>query len=272
MPIEILTTPQMARADKLTIAAGVPSMTLMQNAAAAIARTVTRMLQRYSGRRVLVLCGPGNNGGDGYVAAGLLRAARLKVRVASLVPRESLRGDALKAASGWTGPVEDAENCAFDRADLVVDALFGTGLARDIEGRAALLIERLNRWRRASGQHVVAVDIPSGIDGSTGAVRGAAVEADSTVTFFRLKAGHLLLPGRLHCGELALEHIGIAPSVLDEIAPETFVNSPPLWLKDVPFPRIDGNKYTRGHTVVLSGDASHTGAARLAAVAALRGG
>jgi ADP-dependent NAD(P)H-hydrate dehydratase / NAD(P)H-hydrate epimerase len=271
-PIEILTTPQMARADQLAIAGGMPSMALMENAAAAITRAVTQMLQRYSARRVLFLCGPGNNGGDGYVAARLLRSSRVKVRVASLAPPAALRGDALKAASAWTGPVESAENCSFEGVDLVIDALFGTGLARDINGAAAALIDKLNRWRRASGQHVVAVDIPSGIDGSTGAVRGVAVEADATVTFFRFKAGHLLLPGRLHCGELALAHIGIRSSVLDEIHPETFVNAPPYWLKQLPFPRIDGNKYSRGHAVVLSGGASYTGAARLAAAAALRAG
>ena len=271
-PIEILTTPQMARADQLTIASGVPGMTLMENAAAAIVRTVTQMLQKYSARRVLILCGPGNNGGDGYVAARLLRSSRVKVRVASLTPPDALRGDARQAAAAWTGPVEDAFAASLEGIDLVVDALFGTGLARDIEGEAAALIERLNRWRRESGQHVVAIDIPSGIDGSTGAVRGVAVEADATVTFFRFKAGHLLLPGRLHCGELQLAHIGIRSSVLDEIAPETFVNAPLLWLKQLPFPRIDGNKFSRGHAVVLSGGASHTGAARLAAIAALRAG
>ena len=203
-PIEILTTSQMARADSLAIAGGVPSMTLMENAAAAITRTTNQILQKSSGRRVLVLCGPGNNGGDGYVAARLLRNSRIKVKVAALTPRESLRGDALAAATAWDGAVEPAETCSFDGTDLVVDALFGSGLARDIDGPAAELVARLNKWRRESGQNVVAVDMPSGIDGTTGAVRGVAVEADATVTFFRLKSGHLLLPGRLHCGDIDL--------------------------------------------------------------------
>ncbi|MGA9823623.1 MAG: NAD(P)H-hydrate epimerase, partial [Methylocystis sp.] len=206
-PIEILTTSQMARADSLAIAGGVPGMALMENAAAAITRTTNQILQKSSGRRVLVLCGPGNNGGDGYVAARLLRNWRIKVKVAALTPRESLRGDALAAAAAWDGAVEPADTCSFDGTDLVVDALFGAGLARDIAGPAAELIARLNKWRRESGQHVVAVDMPSGIDGATGAVRGVAVEADATVTFFRLKSGHLLLPGRLHCGTLTCAHI-----------------------------------------------------------------
>jgi hydroxyethylthiazole kinase-like uncharacterized protein yjeF len=271
-PIEILTTQEMARADSLTIAGGVPGMRLMENAAAAIAAAVNQILQKSSGRRVLVLCGPGNNGGDGYVAARLLRGSRIKVRVAALTPREMLRGDALAAATAWTGPVECAETCALQGVDLVIDALFGTGLARDIEGPAAALITRLNRWRRESKQYVVSVDIPSGIDGSTGAVRGVAVEADATVTFFRLKSGHVLLPGRLHCGHLTCAHIGIRADVLEHIAPSAFVNAPGFWLKRLPFPRVDGHKYARGHAVVVSGGASFTGAARLAAQAALRAG
>jgi len=271
-PIEILDTAQMARADSLAIAGGVSGMSLMENAAAAIARIANQTLQKSSGRRVLVLCGPGNNGGDGYVAAKLLRTSRIKLRVAALTPRESLRGDALEAALGWDGPIESAETASFAGVDLVIDALFGAGLARNIEGRAAELIARLNLWRRESRQNVISVDIPSGIDGSTGAVRGIAVEADATVTFFRLKSGHLLLPGRTHCGRLTCAHIGIRSRVLDEIEPHTFVNAPGFWLKGLPFPRVEGHKYSQGHALVVSGGASFTGAARLAAVAALRGG
>src|SRR5512139_2000832 len=127
-PLELLTTQQMARADRMTIESGVPSMDLMESAAVAIARVVSRVLQRTSGRRVLVLCGPGNNGGDGYVAARLLRAQRYKVRVASLVPPDRLRGDAARAAAGWTGSLIPAQECDFSGVDLVLDALFGTGL------------------------------------------------------------------------------------------------------------------------------------------------
>lgn len=271
-PLELLTTAQMARADRLAIEGGVPGMTLMEKAAAAIAQSTSLILQKTSARRVLVLCGPGNNGGDGYVAARLLRGQRFKVRVAALTPIETLRGDALTAARSWTGPVERAEDCDFHGVDLVIDALFGAGLARDLDGPAAALVERLNAWRRETGQPVVAVDIPSGIDGTTGAIRGAAVEADETITFFRLKTGHLLLPGRLHCGRLACAHIGIRSSVLEQIAPETFVNEPGLWRAALPVPRIDGHKYSRGHAIVVCGGASFTGAARLVAAAALRAG
>ncbi len=271
-PVELLTTAQMARADRLTIESGVPSMSLMEKAAAAIARVTSLILQKTSARRVLVLCGPGNNGGDGYVAARLLRSQRFKVRVGALVPPEQLRGDAALAAKSWTGPVEPAADTQFDGVDLIVDALFGAGLARDLEGDAAALVRRLNAWRRTTRQKVIAVDIPSGIDGTTGAVRGVAVEADETVTFFRLKTGHLLLPGRLHCGRLSCAHIGIRSSVLERIAPDSFVNQPQLWSAALPRPAIGGHKYARGHSVVVSGGASFTGAARLAATAALRAG
>lgn len=271
-PPELLTTAQMAQADRLTIESGVPSMTLMEKAAAAIAAAASSFLVKTAGRRVLVLCGPGNNGGDGYVAARLLRSQRFKVRVAALTPPDTLRGDAREAAQGWDGRVDDAANCDFTGVDLVIDALFGTGLARDIDGPAAALIERLNAWREETKQKVIAVDIPSGVDGTSGAIRGVAVQADSTVTFFRLKSGHLLLPGRLRCGAISCAHIGIRSSVLERIAPNTFVNEPAAWHRALRPPQVEGHKYSRGHAVVLSGGASFTGAARLAAAAALRAG
>ncbi len=259
-PLELLTNKQMAHADRLTIDSGVASMALMENAAAAIARVTSRLLQRTSGRRVLVLCGPGNNGGDGYVAARLLRQQRYKVRVASLVPVEQLRGDAANAAAGWTWGIAPAASCDFGGVDLVIDALFGTGLARDLDPGAQALVNRLNQWRRETRQNVVSVDIPSGVDGTTGAIRGAAVEADETVTFFRVKTGHLLLPGRSRCGRLTCAHIGIRATTLETMGVQTFVNSPDLWLGALPRPKVEGHKYTRGHALVVSGGASFTGA------------
>lgn len=271
-PLEVLTTEQMARADRLTIESGVPGIELMEKAGVALARVTTRILQRTSGRRVLVLCGPGNNGGDGYVAARLLKAQRYKVRVASLVPPDRLRGDAARAAASWAGTLLPAQECDFHGVDLVIDALFGTGLARDLDPAAQTLVNRLNQWRRETKQSVVSVDIPSGVDGTTGAIRGAAVEADETVTFFRVKTGHLLLPGRTRCGRLTCADIGIRSTTLEAMGVRTFVNSPDLWLTALPRPKVDGHKYTRGHALVVSGGASFTGAARLSAAAALRGG
>src|SRR5262249_4647178 len=151
-------------------------------------------------------------------------------------------------------------------AEAIVDALFGAGLDRPVDGISRALIEGMN----AAAAPVYAVDLPSGINGTTGAVMGTAVRATETVTFFRRKTGHVLLPGRVHWGQVTVADIGIAVGVLSRFQPKTFRNEPALW--NLPVPRIDGHKYSRGHAVVVSGGLASTGAARLAARAALRAG
>lgn len=269
--LELLTTDEMAEADRLTIAAGTPGIVLMENAGTAVAEAVLALLGPET-NRVAILCGPGNNGGDGFIAARLLREAGLSVSVGLLGAQSALKGDAAEAARRFAGPIGALEEVDLESADLAVDALFGAGLARDLDGAARSAVERMNDWTRRSGRPIVAVDVPSGIDGTTGAVRGVAVEAEVSVTFFRCKPGHLLLPGRLHCGRIIRADIGIEPSVLAAIAPQTFVNAPDLWRACFPLPGAMDHKYARGHAVVLSGDAWHTGAARLAARGALRAG
>lgn len=264
--MELLTPTEMARADAFTIAGGVPGALLMERAGEAVARLAARVT--LAGGRVLVLCGPGNNGGDGFVAARLLVACGYRVRLALLGDRAALRGDAALMAAQWTGPVEPGEGVALEGVDLVIDALFGAGLARDLDGAARELVERVN----ASGVPVLAVDLPSGIDGATGAVRGAAIKARWSVTFFRPKPGHVLLPGRLQVGELTVADIGILPEALDVIAPRAFENVPDMWAGHFPVPAPQGHKYARGHLVAVSGPAQATGATRLAARAALRAG
>lgn len=262
---ELLTVEEMGRADALTIGRGTPGIVLMENAGRAVADAI---VARFPQGPVSVLCGPGNNGGDGFVVARLLAEWGWPVTLFLLGAREKLKGDAAEAADRWPGAIHPLGRDAGQGASLIVDAIFGAGLSRDVDGIAAEIIRRIGNARTP----VVAVDMPTGIDGNTGKVRGEAFAASLTVTFFRAKPGHLLLPGRLHCGDLLVRDIGIDRQVLDEIEPRTFVNEPPLWAPAFPRPRLDSHKYTRGHAVVVSGDASHTGAARLAARGALRAG
>ncbi len=262
--IELLTTDEMAEADRLTIAGGVPGMALMEAAGIAVADAAGAL----QGTRVVVVAGPGNNGGDGFVAARHLAERGYAVRVSFVGARDKLKGDAAVAATRWSGPVDAASPEQLKGCDIIVDALFGAGLDREVTGGARTMIEAIN----ASGAKIVAVDLPSGINGSNGAVMGVAVKANNTVTFFRRKPGHLLLPGRSHCGSLTVADIGIPAKVLDAIKPHTFANGPALWGALFPVPQADGHKYARGHAVVVSGGLSTTGAARLAARGALRAG
>jgi hydroxyethylthiazole kinase-like uncharacterized protein yjeF len=263
--IELLTPQQMAEADRLTIAAGTPGHVLMERAGIAVADAVSRA--HAHGSRVAILCGPGNNGGDGYVAARVLRQRGFRVTVAADGPPRA-GSDAALAAGQWGGPVVPLGDWRKDNPGSVVDALYGAGLVRDIEGAAAEAIAALN----ASGCRIVAVDVPSGVDGGTGEVRGIAVRAEETVTFHRRKPGHLLLPGRLHCGAVRVADIGIAGETAAAVGAQAFANEPALWRAHLPVPRVDGHKYTRGHAVVASGGMTSTGAARLAARGALRAG
>ncbi len=267
---ELLANAEMARADRLTIEAGTPGIALMERAGVAVADAAAEVAGAPPSR-VAVLCGPGNNGGDGFVAARLLRERGYDVALGLLGEVGALKGDAEAAARRFGGPVESALELDFERADVVIDALFGAGLSRDIDGAAKALVDKLNIWSRA-GKAVLAVDVPSGVDGDTGAVRGVAVTARSTVAFFRFKPGHLLLPGRELCGEARLADIGVSENTLAEIAPKTFANTPDVWRSALPALQTQGHKYTRGHALVMSGPAWSTGAARLSARGALRGG
>lgn len=264
MGLEVLTVAEMYRADALAMAGGIAGERLMEAAGFAVALEVRR---RFRPCRVAILCGPGNNGGDGFVVARLLRRAGYAVRLALLGEVGNLKGDAGLMAQRWIGAVEPLGAEVLDRADVVVDALFGAGLARPLSGVAAEVVEEIGRRKLP----VVAVDVPSGVDGDTGAILGTAPQAVVTVTFFRKKPGHLLLPGRLRCGEVVVADIGIPAAVLDEVEPPIAENGPALWLDRFPWPEVDGHKYGRGHLVVVGGE-TMTGAARLAARAARRVG
>jgi hydroxyethylthiazole kinase-like uncharacterized protein yjeF len=263
---QLLTPAEMGEADRLTIAGGTPGIALMDNAGRAVADAAAA--RHPPGTRVAVVAGPGNNGGDGFVAARLLAERGYQVRV--LLPGRGAapKGDAAAAAQRWSGPTVAAQPGELAGAGLVIDALFGAGLDRPVEGLPRAMIEAMN----ACGAAVLAVDLPSGINGASGAVMGAAVKAAETITFFRRKPGHLLMPGRLHCGRVRVASIGIPDVVLTQVKPKTFADGPGLWRQAFPVPRADGHKYARGHAVVVSGGLSYTGAARLAARGALRAG
>lgn len=267
--MRLLTVAAMRRVDAAAIDGGVPGLRLMEAAGAAVAARARARLP--AGGKTVVLCGPGNNGGDGFVAARLLAEAGYGVDLVLLGERAALKGDAALAAEAWTGPVRQADGNPLPSCDLVIDALFGAGLSRDLDGAARALVEAVN----AAGVPVLAVDVPSGIDGDTGAVRGVAIRAVETVTFVAFKPGHLLQPGRSLCGQLSLADIGTGPEALAAglaVGPPLHRNGPDLWAGA--FPRLSGlsHKYTRGHALVLSGPATKTGAARLAARGALRVG
>src|SRR5438034_9378408 len=226
--IELLTTAEMAEADRRAIASGVAGIDLMENAGRAVADAVAE--RHPLGSRIVVVAGPGNNGGDGFVAARHLAERGYKVRLLLLGDAGRLQGDAALAALRWSGPTEPATPGGLMPADAIIDALFGAGLDRPIAGTARALIAAINEAPAA----VHAVDLPSGINGTSGEVMGAAVNATETITFFRRKVGHVLLPRRLHCGPTRVADIGIPATVLDRIKPRTFVNGPQLWGKSFP--------------------------------------
>ncbi|MDE2593197.1 MAG: NAD(P)H-hydrate dehydratase [Burkholderiales bacterium] len=264
----------MSQADARTIAAGTPGTVLMERAGQAV---VNALVARWSCRPVLVLCGPGNNGGDGFVVARLLQTQGWPVHVALHGQVAALKGDAAWAAQGWmqacrdkSVPEADAVQVlgavSVDEIGLVVDALFGAGLARALDDTCVKGLKQI----QVRQLPVVAVDVPSGVWGDTGLADGA-IEAALTVTFFRKKPAHLLYPGRGLCGEIVVADIGIADAVLPNLHVNTFENEPSLWRQQWPMHIAVGHKYTRGHAAVVGG-ATMTGASRLATRAAARVG
>ena len=261
----------MARADAATIQSGTPGHVLMQAAGDAVAQAI---VQRWSPRPCVVLCGPGNNGGDGFIVAARLQAAGWPVQVTLAGDASALKGDAAWAASVWFAQCQDAGlapllpwgPASLDGAGLVVDAVFGAGLSRPLDEAVTDVLSRAH----TRNLPIVAIDVPSGVWGDSGRVTGA-VPAVLTITFFRLKPGHLLMPGRALCGEVMVADIGIAPAVLEELKVQAWDNGPAVWRNVWPHVDLAGHKYHRGHALVWGG-AQMTGASRLAARAAARVG
>lgn len=262
---ELLTPEEMYEADRLTIEADTPGIELMENAGAACARVIMDVCALAP---VAVVAGPGNNGGDGFVIARLLAGAGWPVKLLLAGEVKKLKGDAALAAKAWTGEVLPAAPEHLKGAKVIVDALFGAGLARGIDGDLAKLVKAVNKARATR----IAIDVPSGVDGRTGQLRGVAVEAHHTITFFRAKPGHWLMPGRAHAGQLHVVNIGIKSAVLKAIGPRIQLNLPSIFRDSVPATAHSAHKYTRGSAIMVSGGPWNTGAARLAAMAALRAG
>jgi ADP-dependent NAD(P)H-hydrate dehydratase / NAD(P)H-hydrate epimerase len=262
-PYALLAVAQTAEADRLAEAAGRSVFDLMEGAGRAVAGEIAR---RFTPRPIVVLCGPGNNGGDGYVAALALSQSGWPVKLASLASRDDLRGAALAHAKRWPGPVEPFSPAAIEGASLVVDAIFGSGLNRPLDASVRAMLDLAAQ----RGIPIVAVDVPSGVRGDSGAAEGAAA-ALCTITFARKKPAHLLLPGRDLCGEVIVADIGIPEGVYGALGIDTWENHPRQWLGQLPIPHLAANKYTRGHALIVGGYPM-TGAARMAARAAARAG
>ncbi|MBM09139.1 MAG: bifunctional ADP-dependent NAD(P)H-hydrate dehydratase/NAD(P)H-hydrate epimerase [Magnetovibrio sp.] len=258
----ILTVKEMYHAESLSIENGVSGLTLMENAGKAVTNIITT---RWQSRPITVLCGPGNNGGDGFVIARLLADIGWPVKLALLGNINALTGDAATNARRWNKPVETLSLQTLDETEIVIDALFGVGLNRDLKGKVAEVIKAINMRSLTC----IAIDIPSGVHGDSGKILGIAPKAKLTVTFFRPKPGHLLIPGRESCGELVVADIGIPEKVLKSIRPSIFYNDPKIWADRYPWPNTNSHKYQRGHAIIAGGD-TVTGAARLAALAARR--
>ncbi len=304
--MQILSPKEMQKIDKDAIKSGISGYNLMENAGRSVAKEI---VSKFRKTKVLVLCGPGNNGGDGFVVARILSEIGWEVSVAS-VNISKLKGDAEKARLSYKHNISSIISKDIDvilnkrriQKDknksvnsscrdtiktndlligkqipqhskiapnlLVIDAIFGTGLNKIIKGDLAEVIEKINK----SNALVVAVDIPSGINGENGEVMGVAIKADITLTFTRKKLGLVLMPGKMNAGEVITTDIGIPEEIINKQKFSIYENSPNLWISSFPFPEPQDNKYTRGHVVVASGGVDCTGAACLASISALRCG
>ncbi len=269
---ELLLTPDaMARVDSLAGQSGISLFGLMVKAGEAVAAAALKAWPETV--RFCVLCGPGNNGGDGYVAAAALLRAGARTVVFETVPPVDATGDAATARRCWLETARHAEGGGVEHygpepGDTIIDAVFGAGLNRDLEAGLCNIFERIN----ARGLPVLAVDIPSGINGRTGKAQGGALRADRTVTFMCRKPGHVLLPGREYCGSVEVFDIGIPARLVQAGAGNLHLNTPYLWQNRLPALSGQSHKFSRGHLVVFSGPRTATGAARLAAASGLRTG
>ena len=245
---EIFTTKDMYRADRLAISAGISSLSLMENAGRAVAKQI---IDNWAPGEVAIMCGKGNNGGDGFVVARYLFEAGWRVRLGLYGKNrfKMLCGDAKKMSDSWSGDVRALDPSLLDGASLIVDAIFGAGISRPVSGQVKELLQAADN----SGVPIVAVDLPSGVNGDTGEIFGFAPRCHSTVTFFRPKLGHFLGPGADKIGNLIVEDIGIPETLISNFDCKVFHNKPKSWGIDFPSPGPVTNKFDRGHLTIFGG-------------------
>jgi len=235
----------------------------MHNAGKQSFKFITTILKKK--QPIIVLCGPGNNGGDGFVVAKLLKNKGYLTKVYILYSKENYKGDALKALNSYGGKIRKISSLKITKKALIVDALFGIGLQRNIKGILIKLFNQINE----SNNVVVAIDIPSGISSDTGKVMGSAIRANYTVTFHKKKLGHCINSGKEFSGKLKVVDIGFINKKMKNYF---LINSPDLWMKKFPSKKTFHHKYSRGRVVIFGGSRELTGATILAAEAALRTG
>ena len=275
----VVTAEQMRELDRLTIEQyGVPSLNLMERAGEAIAEAIIKHFGRNAKKGVLIVAGKGNNGGDGFVVARLLKKKRIACEVALLARQNELSPDAthnLRAFQKLKGKVFEIAgsdlallNRRLSKCGLIVDAIFGTGMKNDLRGLFAEAITLMN----ASGLPIVAVDIPSGLDTDKGTPLGLAIQAEMTVALGYPKLGEVIYPGVDHVGDLVVADIGIDPRALAQVAPRSELLERREVGRLVPRRAADSHKGSYGHLLIIAGSRGKTGAAVLACRAAMRGG
>lgn len=277
-PFILLTADETRTVDRKAIESGIAGAQLMERAGTALFNLIVRSLSAATKAdtdasdvkraKIVIACGPGNNGGDGFVAARLLHADGWQVSVALNGARDQLNGDARLMADLYEGPLVALDPKAFTSADVIIDALFGSGLNRPFNHPYTDVIEAIN----TANKPVISVDIPSGVNADTGAVMGSAVHANITVTFVTRNPGHVLFPGRGLCGSVEIADIGIPDKILRALTPDSAINDIALWGRVWPQPMPTDHKYARGAAAIISGGLEQSGAARLAARGALRAG
>ncbi|MFT3724988.1 MAG: NAD(P)H-hydrate dehydratase [Hyphomonadaceae bacterium] len=265
MTTAILTCDEVRVAEQRSVEAGLSLWALMQKAGQACADVLHA---EFPDGRVIVLAGPGNNGGDAFVAAQRLRDLGRNVWLYDLAPKSERTPEGQNALNALTGPRQPLEDMRVHTDDIVLDGLFGAGLSRPLAGEAAFAVEQVN----ASGAKVVAIDVPSGINGDTGAITGPAIGADVTVTFCCKKPAHVLQPAASQCGEVVPAEIGFGKFLAEVGGNRLNENAPSLWSHALRWPTATSHKHQRGRLAVVSGGLANTGAARLAAHAGLRSG